>query len=255
VTAFTGVAIGVSRPRPFVDPDGRTQRFPELPQAVADVERVTSWLAQLAAAAGHTLTFTRLVAADATRERILDTLRAELAAVPPGGTFVLVLEGHGTEVRDLDGDEAPATRDQAFPTASGYVLDDEIAAIWATRPDVTVFAFSDTCHAESNVVKLDLDRSREPREKYLATETGPVVVQFAGSTRDGVGGDLDLGGDVLSGRFTQALLAVTDQAALASYRTWFAAVTKHVYGQTPILYTRGPDPDAPARAPAFAAPG
>jgi hypothetical protein len=91
----------------------------------------------------------------ATRSRILDELKAMIGASRAGDVLVFQYSGHGTEVKDLDGDEVDGTngaRDEAmcpYDVAQGaFVIDDDLAEVFATIPDgVNVTCFIDCCHS------------------------------------------------------------------------------------------------------------
>ncbi|MHA7268654.1 caspase family protein [Arthrobacter sp. HLT1-20] len=101
----------------------------------------------------------------ATREGILREITLLVANSRPKDVLVVQYSGHGTEVEDLDGDEAfrrgpAAVMDQAlvpsgsgFGTTSGeYVVDDDLGAIWNTLPkDVSLTFFFDSCHSGDNI--------------------------------------------------------------------------------------------------------
>jgi hypothetical protein len=271
---LTGVAVGVSEPQQFVF-RGKSYRFAPLPQAADDVIAMRGRLHTLAQAAGLPLVIESLVGARATRAAILGTIQQELESLAPNGLFLFILEGHGTEVPDVDGDEVQLgyAFDQAFPTADEPVIDDDLWALWAARPDISIFTIADTCRAETISVRVTADQdlyrhlgvvlssaSAIPRRgiplvRQLVTTTGPSILQFAASTRATDAGDIILG-DERSGRFTQAVLTSSkDLATLHSYRAWFTAVDREVRDasdQIPVLYYMGPSPNMIDDRPAFA---
>src|SRR5262249_4921141 len=115
----------------------------------------------------------------ATRSRILDELRALLAASQPGDVLAFQFAGHGTEVDDLDGDEVDGTngpRDEAlcpYDIAQGaFVIDDDLAEVFAAIPEgVNVTCFIDCCHS-GTIPRLMVgspaaDGSRDVRARFL----------------------------------------------------------------------------------------
>ncbi len=270
---ITGLAVGVSLPAPFVY-DGRRYRFDDLPQADNDVALMVSRIQTLAQAAEERLVVETLSGGQATRGAILGAIERHLGSLASGGLFVFILEGHGTDVPDLDGDEREVGSfvDQAFPTADGPILDDDLWERWSTRPDATIFTVADTCRAETITVKAQADlaflqglgvimppgraqaRAAEPVIRQFVTSSGPSVVQFAASSRGTDAGDVPTGA-LLSGRFTQAVLnASRNVDNLRSYRSWFTAadvIVRSSDEQTPVLYYRGPDPALIDQRPAF----
>ena len=101
----------------------------------------------------------------ATREGILREITLLVANSRPNDVLVVQYSGHGTEVKDLNGDEAfrrgPAAKmDQALvPFGSGlgttsgeYIIDDDLGAIWDTLPnDVSLTVFFDSCRSGDNI--------------------------------------------------------------------------------------------------------
>jgi hypothetical protein len=116
---------------------------------VADVEVWNSTLS----AAGFAVT--RLLNGRATRAAIVDMLEKMVATSRRGDVLVFQYSGHGTQVPDLDGDEARGDSpglDEAicpFDFASGALLiDDDIGRIFAKLPDgVNLTCFMDCCHS------------------------------------------------------------------------------------------------------------
>lgn len=92
-----------------------------------------------------------LVNTDATRQNILARLTELLESSTPGDVVVFQFAGHGTEVRDLNGDEE-ADKDQAlcpYDFADGRLLiDDDVAELFTKIPaGVGLTCFLDNCHS------------------------------------------------------------------------------------------------------------
>jgi hypothetical protein len=277
VVAIAGIGIGVSDPAPFTYDNAR-HAYEPLPQAGDDVDRLRLRLLGLAAEAGVAFEMDVLKGSSASRSAILSSLEKSIGQLDQGGLFILVLEGHGDDVPDLDGDEKALGHefDQVFPTADEPILDDDLWEIWRARPDITVFSIADTCRAETLTVKVmaDLVAARSlgvlapvgltaciaegPPITLVITEEGPELIQFAASSRGTDAGDVILAGKD-TGRFTQAVIAAArEPAALESYRSWFELAHRIVRNssadQFPKLYYMGPDQNAISRQPAFLAP-
>jgi hypothetical protein len=116
---------------------------------VADVEVWDSLLA------GAGFSVTRLLNNRATRAAIVNSLERMIAASRRGDVLVFQFSGHGTQVPDLNGDEAKgdtAGLDEAicpFDFATGALLiDDDIGRIFSRLPDgVNLTCFMDCCHS------------------------------------------------------------------------------------------------------------
>jgi len=88
----------------------------------------------------------------ATKDQILRRLRESLAASDPGDLVAFYFSGHGSQIRDRDGDELSDGLDELICPydmdwdSGTYILDDEFDDIVSTAPaDVVVEAFFDCC--------------------------------------------------------------------------------------------------------------
>lgn len=95
---------------------------------------------------------------EATRSAILGELTALLSSSRAGDVVAFQFAGHGTQLPDLDGDEAggdtPGTDEALCPIdfdQGRYVIDDDLAAVFDKIPEgVSVTVFADCCHSGSN---------------------------------------------------------------------------------------------------------
>lgn len=107
--------------------------------------------------AGMSFATQLLLDGDATADRIRAELRRSLALARPGDALVFHISSHGTEVQDVDGDEA---KDSQFPDRTdeaicgvdvgqgGVVIDDELYLIYGSVPaGVSLTCFLDFCHS------------------------------------------------------------------------------------------------------------
>ncbi|MBX7217430.1 MAG: caspase family protein [Candidatus Kapabacteria bacterium] len=92
----------------------------------------------------------------ATRQGILSSLQQLVAVSQPGDVIVFQYAGHGTQLHDVDGDEATQDERDNLDEAlvpidfdqSACILDDDIAAITAALPErVNLTSFIDCCHS------------------------------------------------------------------------------------------------------------
>jgi hypothetical protein len=130
-------------------------RYPSAPLSgcVADAHAWSQALAQLGFEAP-----TLLCDEQATRSTILDALKSLIVSSAPGDVVVFQYAGHGTQLPDLDGDEAGGDtpdKDEALCPidyeSGAFVIDDDIAEIFRAIPNgVNVTCFFDCCHAGTN---------------------------------------------------------------------------------------------------------
>jgi hypothetical protein len=93
-----------------------------------------------------------LLDSDASRQGILDGIDRLLASAEGGDTLVLQYSGHGTQVRDLDGDETDDDKDEAlcpvdFRDGALLIDDDLRTALEALAQRVSLTVFLDCCHS------------------------------------------------------------------------------------------------------------
>jgi hypothetical protein len=111
----------------------------------------------------------------ATKAEILRRLRESLAASAPGDLVVFYFSGHGSQIRDRDGDELADGLDELICPydmdwdAGTYILDDEFDDIVSVaRDDVVVEAFFDCCFWGAVPRALPGPSSGPPAIRYAA---------------------------------------------------------------------------------------
>ncbi|HEY5880750.1 MAG TPA: caspase family protein [Nakamurella sp.] len=102
---------------------------------------------------------------EATRTGILDQLTELITTAVPGDVLAFQYSGHGTQVPDLDGDEALDAinddKDEAicpvdFDTGA-LIIDDELFAAFSALPaGVSLTTFFDCCHSGTNTKALNI---------------------------------------------------------------------------------------------------
>lgn len=96
----------------------------------------------------------RMLNGEATRQAILESLSGLVASAKPGDIIAVQYAGHGTYVKDQDGDEKDDDNDEAlcchdFRTGK-LVLDDDLKEIALTlNPKAGLSFFFDSCHSGS----------------------------------------------------------------------------------------------------------
>ncbi|MDZ4755190.1 MAG: caspase family protein [Phycisphaerae bacterium] len=96
-----------------------------------------------------------LLDAEATREGILAAMRGILRSATAGDVVVMQYAGHGTRIRDVDGDEAdgdtPGFDEAMVPfdyEAGAFVIDDDLAEVFRAAPrGVNITCIFDCCHS------------------------------------------------------------------------------------------------------------
>ena len=87
----------------------------------------------------------------ATRNAVLNEIRAAVRALKAGDIFMLSYSGHGGQLPDQNGDEEDL-QDETWCLYDGELLDDELMEQWAGfNPGVRILVFSDSCHSGTAV--------------------------------------------------------------------------------------------------------
>lgn len=205
-----------------------------------------------------------LLDGEAIGEAMRAGIRRKLAQSGSGDTVVITYSGHGTWVRDDNGDE-PDGRDEALCPydifTNGPLLDDELYDILCERERGTrVVMISDSCHSGTVARMAPSLRETADKVKFLppsvflspeeAARAAKMPRVLAGRPRHAallLSGCQDLEysydahfGGRPNGAFTYvALAALRELPAGATYRDWMAAIAKHLpsqdYPQTPGL--------------------
>jgi hypothetical protein len=113
----------------------------------------------------------------ATRDRILDRVGSTLAASEPGDLAVFYYSGHGSQVRDRDGDELRDSLDEVLCPydldwdRGTFITDDCLARLFALAPpDVVVESFFDCCFwgaGEWSAARAQSQATARPGTRYL----------------------------------------------------------------------------------------
>ena len=131
--------IGLDR----VDPD----RYDGWDGALASCEHDARDMEAIAAAQG--LEPTLLLNEEATAEAVSSAITAAASDLGRGDLFVLTYAGHGSYVRDRDGDE-PEGYDETWVLYDRQLVDDELYALWGEfAAGCRILVVSDSCHSGS----------------------------------------------------------------------------------------------------------
>ena len=117
----------------------------------------------------------------ATKANILARLRWLVTGAKPGDFLVFHYSGHGSQIRDRNGDDLSDGLDELICPwdmswdAGTYITDDDLHAIFAPVPaGVLLEVFLDSCHSGSGLRAADFGRppelgpANETRNRYLA---------------------------------------------------------------------------------------
>ncbi|HXW05914.1 MAG TPA: caspase family protein [Vicinamibacterales bacterium] len=175
----------------------------------------------------------------ATRASMLDGLRDLVTSASPGDVIVFQYAGHGTQLKDVSGDETDPFDEAIVPVdyaAGAFLIDDDLAAVLERLPAGAMLTmFMDCCHsgtisrfapalrpvetATERVRYLPVDPALELRhEEFSARVRGagtrareralPGVIQFAACRDDEYAWESDGHGD-----FTTAAARLLEEAA------------------------------------------
>jgi metacaspase-1 len=101
-------------------------------------------------------TTSTLLTKKATRDAVIDAIKAAAKKLKTGDLFLLTYSGHGGQVPDTNGDE-PDLEDETWCLFDGQLIDDELWELWSGfGKDVRVLVLSDSCHS-GTVVRAAYD--------------------------------------------------------------------------------------------------
>jgi hypothetical protein len=251
---------------------------PGLQGSVNDVETMREILTTRWGFAARNITV--LTDEGATREKMLAALNQLVQESGPDDTVYFHYSGHGSQVQDLNGDEADGLDETIVPQdgRSGNVpdiVDDELDAIFSRLRARSAVIVLDSCHSGTATRAIDIRTRSVPQDTridlYRAGVTGIttrgivplkssrfVVMGGAAANEEALDGPVE---GNYHGFFTYALSrAFTTAGSSASPREIFAGVTRELGRiQTTFGRTSMPEPqlEAPPGAldlPLFAAP-
>ena len=92
---------------------------------------------------------TTLLTKEATRERVIKTIRKASRTLKSGDIFMLSYSGHGGQLPDRNEDEADAM-DETWCLYDGELVDDEMYSLYGGFAlGVRILVFSDSCEYEN----------------------------------------------------------------------------------------------------------
>jgi hypothetical protein len=104
----------------------------------------------------------------ARKSAIIDGLKSLLGSGKEGDTLVFHYSGHGSQVRDAEGDELEDGKDEVicpydFDWSDGFIKDDDLASLVAgMKKGVRLEIILDSCHSGTGTREIILDRRSLP---------------------------------------------------------------------------------------------
>jgi hypothetical protein len=121
-----------------------------------------------------------------TKANILDEVKNLLKNAKSGDKLFLAFSGHGTTIKDTNGDEKDGLDEMFVPLDFNYISDDEIKILINThlKKDVTLFALFDCCHSgtilDLRYQYFDSEKKDNSTENTKGTETIGNVIMISG---------------------------------------------------------------------------
>lgn len=180
-TRVTVVLIGVESPAPIAYPDASSlHSFTRLRGVRADLDWYSAFFREVVPPLNLKLIRpTPESPTETGAEALMNLIRGEFAGLQDGELLVLVLCGHGFQVRDLNGDERQDRLDEAYATSHGLILDDFFDEVWKTQTKVhaSAVAIVDTCNSDT----LAMRAAAERREPVINEDSGIPRLQLSAS--------------------------------------------------------------------------
>lgn len=143
------------------------------------VNDATGWCSLLSSKFGFTTTV--LLNEQATVRNAVREMKNIVSSAKDGDHIVITYSGHGTNVKDLDGDEEDG-RDEAICLYDGLLIDDNIRVIFGALVKGANLTFiSDSCHSGSvtRAFLSTLYDESPPKPRFLPPEDDEVVFNTA----------------------------------------------------------------------------
>ncbi|MFI6828003.1 hypothetical protein ACIBG5_12940 [Kribbella sp. NPDC050241] len=235
------VLIGVPAPQAFRY-DGDRYSFASLQGVLNDIAWYRGFLPGVIPA--QSLTVREWVTEYDTRVAVIkDRLTSVVSQLQPDDLMILVLCGHGFQVRDRDPIPEQDLKDEVFACSDGPLLDDFFQELWSKCPTgARIVSVADTCGSDTLVLGL---ARPEPLFYQVLTGAGPsrlaVSASLSAETAQETGP-----AHQRRGLLSRALEQTWDPRPETTYRSWFMAATKRVSNQNsrqhPTLRYLGPEP-------------
>ncbi|WP_379091471.1 caspase family protein [Pedobacter sp. UC225_65] len=128
---------------------------------------------------------TKLIGKNATSGNLLDGLKTLSDKMVAGDTLFLSYSGHGSRVKDLNGDEDDGY-DEALVLYDRLFIDDEFQLCWARfKAGVRIFFTNDSCY-NGTVSRLllnergeNIDKTSNPKYVLRGIDTNEAMIDFA----------------------------------------------------------------------------
>ncbi|KAG0697265.1 caspase domain-containing protein [Suillus ampliporus] len=180
-----------------------------------------------------------------TRHNILDRMHRLASDARAGDSMFLHFSGHGSQIRDLDGDEVDGYDEVICPVdfeESGVITDDEIHEIMVKplAAGSRLTALFDSCHSGT---VLDLPYIYDSRERKFVHGVAPgarnrkqsqaQVVCFSGCGDSEESESVTLPGQSIGGLMTFAFIHVFDRKQTLTFQSGFEQICAFVRAALP----------------------
>lgn len=178
-----------------------------------------------------------LLTEQATCQAFISQMEAYSKCLEAGDLFFLSFSGHGSSLRDQDGDE-PDGRDESWCLYDGRIRDDKIYELLQKfKSGVRIIVISDSCHS-GTVIRWDEETKKAKTKKAKEKPTMRASVHLIASSQDD---EESKAGEPYS-VFTAELLDVWDKGKFkGGYRALRNAIIRSMpLEQTPNYFYLGP---------------
>ena len=158
-----------------------------------------------------------------TKQNILDAFTKLLSNSQAGDFLYFVYSGHGSYIKDMNGDETTGYDQMILPIDLKSIIDDELKSIIKTylKPNVTLFAIFDSCFSGSvldlKYQYLDSLNYDNYTENSKQLETNGDVIMISGSTDNQTSADAYINSK-FNGAMTWSLLESIKQKPNCTWR-------------------------------------
>jgi hypothetical protein len=179
-----------------------------------------------------------------TKTNILNEIKNLLTNAKSGDKLFLAFSGHGSTMKDTNGDEKDGLDECFVPLDFNYISDDEIKLVINNylKKDVTLFALFDCCHSgtilDLRYQYLDSENYDNPSENTKETETIGNIIMISGCRDNQTSADAYINSKS-QGAMTWAFLDTLNNNTSLTWKdlitTMRSSLLKSDYEQTPQL--------------------
>ena len=181
---------------------------------------------------------------DANIEAVISEIKKAASALQEGDIFFISYSGHGTWIKDKNGDESDG-QDEAWCLYNGVLIDDYLNYLWSLfKPNTRIIMLSDSCHSgtmlgltnkddgyesvkfiDNEITQVVYDNNKQycdnlPKDKYINVDCSVKLIAACKDNQTSLDG-------AKNGLFTEKLLKVWNNGSFTGdYNKFYKEIAK-----------------------------